>query len=236
MYKLPISSDLFQISNEISNQQINCIVQDANGYIWLGTDRGLNRYNSYEYYQYFYKDENQHSICNNSIQSLLVDHENNLWVGTKEGICIYDREKEQFNKTIIENNLEPVLQILESPQGNIYANLRNAIYKYDGISNTFSRLIDFDEYGIQNRCFADKYDHVWAISRLNIKCYSERDYKLVKTFKPERTPNLVYSSLLKNGDLWTMHGTGGLKRFDTKSLEELAVPEAILNHARNNFV
>ena len=173
MYKLPISSDLFQISNEISNQQINCIVQDANGYIWLGTDRGLNRYNSYEYYQYFYKDENQHSICNNSIQSLLVDHENNLWVGTKEGICIYDREKEQFNKTIIENNLEPVLQILESPQGNIYANLRNAIYKYDGISNTFSRLIDFDEYGIQNRCFADKYDHVWAISRLNIKCYSE---------------------------------------------------------------
>nr|WP_163718487.1 hybrid sensor histidine kinase/response regulator transcription factor [Mangrovibacterium lignilyticum] len=206
------------------------MAQDANGYIWLGTDRGLNRYNSYEYYQYFYNEGNQHSICNNSIQSLLIDHENKLWVGTKEGICIYDREKEQFNNTIIDNNFKTVFQILESPRGTVYANLGNAIYKYDSVQNTFYHLIDFDEYSTQNRCFADGYNRIWLVSRFNIKCYNEPEYKLLKTFKPEKIPYLIYSSLLKGGDLWTMHGTGGLKRFDTRSMEELAVPETILKH------
>ena len=41
------------IANSISNQQIRAFAEDKNGHIWIGTFRGLNKFTSHEYHQYF---------------------------------------------------------------------------------------------------------------------------------------------------------------------------------------
>lgn len=41
------------ITQDISNQQITSFEEDAQGHVWIGTFRGLNKYNVHEYHQYF---------------------------------------------------------------------------------------------------------------------------------------------------------------------------------------
>ena len=41
------------VANELSNSRVQCIAEDADGYLWIGTFRGLNRYDGHEYHQYF---------------------------------------------------------------------------------------------------------------------------------------------------------------------------------------
>ncbi|WP_259321852.1 two-component regulator propeller domain-containing protein [Bacteroides stercorirosoris] len=45
------------IANDISNQKVTAVAEDAQGYIWIGTFRGLNKYNVHEYHQYFCTDD-----------------------------------------------------------------------------------------------------------------------------------------------------------------------------------
>ncbi|MFV0592009.1 MAG: two-component regulator propeller domain-containing protein [Draconibacterium sp.] len=227
--KLPNESFLIH-SSYLSNQMITSILEDSLGYIWIGTERGLNRYDGYEYYQYFYNEEESYSLCNNSIQCLFTDNKSNLWIGTKEGICTYDRDKEQFNNVIVENKYKIVLQIIQSSKGIVYANLGDAVYEYNETKNSFIQLIEFDENSNQNRCFVDEQNHLWLVSRFSIKCYGENDYKLVKKFESERVPNLVYSDLLDGVNLWTMHGKAGVKLYNTRLMEEQEIPETLRKH------
>ncbi len=221
---------LFTISNEISNQQINCFAQDSDGYIWIGTDRGLNKYNGYEYQQYFNSQDKINSICNNTIKVVLIDSKDKLWVGTLNGISIYNKEKDIFNNVNIQSNNKNVYQILASRDNHIYANLGNSVYKYDDRDHTFYPVIDFDEISNQNRFFIDDKNKLWLVTRLNIKCYDITDLKLLASFKPEKIPNLVYCNLLHNGYLWAMHGKGGIKVINTHLLKEVEVSPSILKH------
>ncbi len=221
---------LFTISNELSNQQINCFAQDSNGYIWIGTDRGLNKYNGYEYYQYFNSPAKNNSICNNTIKVTFIDPNNKLWVGTLNGISIYNTEKEIFDNVNIQSNIKNVYQILASRDNHIYANLGNAVYKYNDSNHTFYPIIDFDENSNQNRFFIDNNNKLWMVTRLNIKCYDINSFNLLASFKPDRIPNLLYCNLLRNGYLWAMHGKGGIKVINTQLLKEEKVPHSILKH------
>lgn len=76
------------VSNDISNQQIKAIAEDAQGHIWLGTFRGLNKYNAHEYQQYFCTDDSL-SLPDNQIQDLMLDSKKRLWIATVNGPCLY---------------------------------------------------------------------------------------------------------------------------------------------------
>ena len=45
------------LADEISNQQVNAFAEDAQGHIWIGTFRGLNKYDAYEFQQYYCTDD-----------------------------------------------------------------------------------------------------------------------------------------------------------------------------------
>ena len=70
----PTQSDILSpvITPDISNQQVNAFAEDAQGHIWIGTFRGLNKYNAHEYHQYFCTDDSL-SLPDNQVQALLKD-------------------------------------------------------------------------------------------------------------------------------------------------------------------
>ncbi|MFQ3581576.1 MAG: two-component regulator propeller domain-containing protein [Chloracidobacterium sp.] len=81
----------------LSNNAVHCILQDRRGFLWIGTEDGLNRYDGFSFKVYRYQDNNPRSLPGNLIMTLYEDREGNLWVGTaKSGFCRYDPQTDSF--------------------------------------------------------------------------------------------------------------------------------------------
>ena len=83
------------IEQGISQSTIEAIFQDSEGYIWLGTNDGLNRYNGYEFKIYNYE-EYQNSISHNGITDITEDKYGNIWVNTVSGVNKINKKTEKI--------------------------------------------------------------------------------------------------------------------------------------------
>ena len=61
------------------------MLKDKNGFLWLGTEDGLNRYDGYQFVTYRHNADDPRSISSNVISALLEDKKGNIWVGTNGG-------------------------------------------------------------------------------------------------------------------------------------------------------
>jgi len=94
----PFTFSSYAIADGLSQSVVNCIFQDSRGFIWIGTQNGLNCFNGYTFEIYTYKPGDSTSISNNWIYAIDEDAEGNLWIGTKSGLNkFYFREK-QFRR------------------------------------------------------------------------------------------------------------------------------------------
>ncbi|MFD0762208.1 two-component regulator propeller domain-containing protein [Lutibacter aestuarii] len=77
--------DNVTISTKLQNHNIISIEQDSNGFLWIGTNLGLYRYDGYNFIAY--NITSNPSLLDNNIRSLLIDN-NNLWIASKGGINV----------------------------------------------------------------------------------------------------------------------------------------------------
>ena len=88
----------FDTSKGLSSSTCLDIFQDREGFVWLGTIDGLNKYNGYEFQIYRTILNNPYSISNNRINAITEDSKGNLWVGTDNGLNVFDKNTEKFYK------------------------------------------------------------------------------------------------------------------------------------------
>jgi signal transduction histidine kinase/ligand-binding sensor domain-containing protein len=69
----------------LSQNSVLCIIQDQQGFLWLGTEDGLNKYDGYKFTVYRYEPQDTNSLSDSYITALCEDLDGNLWIGTKEG-------------------------------------------------------------------------------------------------------------------------------------------------------
>ena len=86
----------FYTSDQLSSNQITNICQDRTGYIWVGTEFGLNKYDGYRFTNYFHETDQAATISSNVISFLFLDSQGSLWVGTQKGLDRYDEANDQF--------------------------------------------------------------------------------------------------------------------------------------------
>ena len=115
------------IHDGLSQGMINCITQDHFGFMWFGTNDGLNRYDGYHFTLYRHESDDPHSVSGNLITSILEDSKGRLWVGTGlNGLNLFDRATEQFIR--IQNNSNDkrslsdnrIFSLQEDKHGNIW--------------------------------------------------------------------------------------------------------------------
>ncbi len=81
----------------LSNNKVVAILQDKSGFLWIGTEDGLNRFDGYEFKVYRNNPLDTNSISTNNIWSLFEDEEGNIWIGTKNGeLNRYDVKTDVF--------------------------------------------------------------------------------------------------------------------------------------------
>ena len=94
------------INDGLSQSTINCILQDNDGYIWVGTQDGLNKYDGYEVVQYKTKLKDENSIANAFITALYEDKKGGLWIGTQTGgLNFKDKNSEKFKHIQLKGRL-----------------------------------------------------------------------------------------------------------------------------------
>ena len=89
----------FTDADGLSQSTIFAMIQDQQGYLWLGTIDGLNRYDGYEFRVYVNNPSDINSISDNFISALYEDSDGFIWVGTVNGYFNrFDRKTEAFKK------------------------------------------------------------------------------------------------------------------------------------------
>lgn len=132
----------------LSNSQVNAILKDKTGYVWFGTQSGLNRFDGFRMKTFLYSATNQTSLANNYVDELQEENEGKIWVHTSVGYCVYDPTTEQFDrkpevwlKTI---NVEGVPQrLLVDSQKNMWIQVWGKGLYYYNVKNETTYLFKY---------------------------------------------------------------------------------------------
>ncbi len=111
------SGKVFTTDGELSNSLINKLYQDRNGFIWIATENGLNRYDGAKVTIYKHDPNDPHSLSHNYVRTLFEDAKGRLFVGTCNGLQIYDAARDSFtlparreNGEVFNSNISALLQ------------------------------------------------------------------------------------------------------------------------------
>lgn len=91
-----IRFDNIGISQGLSQSTINCVIQDQFGYMWFGTQDGLNRYDGYTFKVFKASNKQTNGLVSSYINALYEDKQGNIWIGTENGLSIYNRKENKF--------------------------------------------------------------------------------------------------------------------------------------------
>ncbi|WP_343329234.1 two-component regulator propeller domain-containing protein [Polaribacter staleyi] len=104
------------------DKKVNTLFVDSFGYLWIGTDNGLYRYDGNNLITYQSDVFDPNSIPNNGINSIIEDDNKNLWIGSESYLIHFNRNEEKF-KGFYKNTKVTVLK--KANNGDIWANLQN---------------------------------------------------------------------------------------------------------------
>jgi len=159
-------------NNKLTNNIVETVVRDNYGYIWVGTNNGLNRLDGYSTKTYTHNPLDSNSISSNFIKSLLVDNDGDLWIGTIDGgLNVFDRENDLFihysSKNSSNNKFagRNISSIIQDKNGLIWiGTIGDGIYSYSKINNEFVhyQLNPNDEHNTNIRTlFCDSNNNIW---------------------------------------------------------------------------
>ena len=213
------------VAQELSNSRVQAIEEDGAGQLWIGTFRGLNRFDGHEYHQYFCTEDTV-GLPDNNVQSLLCDKRGRLWVATVNGVCRYT-SMDSFERIPMQTGNRNARKLLMDSKGRVMAYNGTEVLVYDELHNIFLPRIDRAMTGQSWRdCFVDAADDILIVGPEDLLVYASDTYKLrMQERHPEGT-GLFFFSLLKNG-LLVMSGSGKLTLFDTKGRQFVPLGEEI---------
>lgn len=172
------SGELFT-SGKLSSSLINCIVQDKYGYIWVGTEYGLSKFDGYRFTNYLHNEEDTTSITDNIISDLLVDKKGNLWIGCAKGLMRYNYETNNFSRLQFPDGRKPrIYSMVESHRGDILLGTAGyGLYsvKDNGIEKTANNRFTIrwerayaerDSDVFFTHIYEDKHHYLWQSSHL----------------------------------------------------------------------
>lgn len=140
------------IEDGLSQASVETIAQDSAGYMWFGTNDGLNRYDGHSFTVYKYSPDDTLSISDNDIRVIYEDRNQTLWVGTQSrGLNRYDRNRDRFIRYIGEPDAwrtltaNTVWALLEDSRGNFWVGTAHGLNLMDRENETFERIFSDPE-------------------------------------------------------------------------------------------
>ncbi len=223
------------ITDGLSSNNVQSIFQDKDGFLWIGTADGLNRYDGYSFTTFRNDPQDATSISNNSIWSIYEDKFGDLWIGTEDGLNLFNRDNEIFTayrynrRTTITAQIASWLNLVDDIHGDMNGNLWfgtgiQGLVKFDRKTKKFtSFLLDTvsSNNGV-NDVINDLKDtqKLWIGGALLGLCSFDIEkgkftFFRQNTKRPKDPTKDFINSIIqdKNGNIWSGTWNGGLKKF-----------------------
>ena len=155
----------FSVEDGLSSNSVRALMQDKYGFLWIGTDEGLNRYDGTTVKLYRLKDRG----ANEAISSLYSTL-NKIWIGTDEGIYIYDYETEDIMPFVLATSQNIHIEtntnhIVEDKDKNLwFTTVGQGIFKYNTITNHLEQYEFKNANGLMASVLVDSENQIWAIT------------------------------------------------------------------------
>ena len=211
----------------LSNNCVMSIAQDKNGYMWIATEEGLNRFDGYEF-EKFFKNETLNSLSGNELNCIIDDKQDSIiWIATQRaGLNAYNYSTGKFSVFKYSDNKDSIssdaiTKIAPSSDGNIWISTYwGSVDYYDKRQNKFQH---FNNKTVEN--WVD--GNIWTVAedflsgRIYIGysnkgfAYYDRKNKVFKSFKVDDNNEVLSLYVSDNQDVWVGTRTG-LLLFDYK--------------------
>jgi signal transduction histidine kinase/ligand-binding sensor domain-containing protein/CheY-like chemotaxis protein len=193
------------IKDGLSQSWVRCIQQDTLGFMWFGTDNGLDRYDGNNFEIYKHNPSNPNSISSSRVNVLHEDKKGNLWVGTLNGLNLFNRENNFFEK---QSNwpTATITSIAEDSDGNLWVGTFENLFLYNVSTK---QIIEFkynkeDSNSLSSRAIqkvlVDMSKNIWigTTDGLNVLDPNHKVFK--KYFHETNNPNSILSNDIRS--LW----------------------------------
>lgn len=152
------------ISNGLSDNQVNAIYKDHKGFMWFGTQAGLNRYDGHEFKVFKHNIKDSTSIPDDYVFNIFEGPDKHLWIKSGSGFSIYNPLTEKF-EPFQDKHLKKykipggyLKEIQTNNRGKYYLHLENqGIFCYDAKSNATTRYAHRN--GIVNSLYSNEISY-----------------------------------------------------------------------------
>ena len=219
--------------NGLTQNYISAILHDSDGFMWFGSQGGLNKFDGYEFTTYQKDPGNPNSLRGNYIRHIYEDSQNNLWIAVRAGgLSRYDREKDEFHhfyespegeETLTSNS---VSVIHEDRSNNLWVGTTWGLNRIDRDTWEYNNYLDDNEsleslsgnmiYSI----YEDSRGNLWIGTDNGLNLMDREDETFEHYHYDSDDPqslganqvNAIYEDL--QGNLWVGTSGGGINLFD----------------------
>ena len=234
----------YTIDNGLSLSSIYCILEDKQGFMWFGTEDGLNRFDGIDFEIYRPNINSPNSISNKWIDNIFEDNSGYLWIFTQGGLNKYNPKTKQFQvyksddkDNSISSNL--MTCIFQDSDNNIWIGTQNGLNLYDESKNEFERFF-FAENNIDSvnyvTSLAQTQNSIWVGTKNGLFTINKSDFSISNSESIFKSDD-IHSIFVENNDLW-LATDNGLVIFDpkTQNIERHLYQPNDNNSISDNFV
>jgi len=166
---------------QVSDNRFHAICEDMSGFIWIGTENGLNRYDGYNFYQFYHDDNDSLSLLSNYVRCLYADKDGTLWIGTNRGVQYLKPYEKKFHTVDFPGSRSPYIQqICQLSDGKIWvAAPGNGVYWIDpGNPDQVNSVVSLNTYpaarGRFRTILEDEEGTIWVGTPSGVMLYDPR--------------------------------------------------------------
>lgn len=220
----------YQVEHGLSDNMVTSCIQDKDGFIWIGTRDGLNRFDGYSFKVFRHDPEVSSTLGSNWITSLNCDQEGNLWVGTLAGLFRYDKEQESFHHlSLTANKRIPSFQF--DRQNRLWMLMDGNLICYDQTDNPYRIFAHPNNLAYTSFCITSNQEIWVGDSNGSLSLVHEKEDR-IETFplfpnQPARKLQMLYPSSFAHR-IYVAYEHDDIKIFDTDShlFQDLHIQEA----------
>ena len=212
-------------SNDLSSSLIRCIIQDKYGFIWVGTNYGLNRFDGYKFSTYLCNPADTTTIQDNDIVKLYPYSKEFLFVATNRGLYKYSYLTNSFQHIVLEKKDEKirVSSLIEDGKHNLLIGTAGyGAYRLDMTTGKVTRLSRKSANSVDDffaMLFFDDEGYLWQANHTKVLRkykYDGKSIRLVSVYEPKDLFGISKLYATDKKGFFVAH-TGGIMRYDYAS-------------------